>query len=75
MATFHPLDDTVISSHLTPVCASCGRVRDAVGRWHRARPLPAEFEDLLVTHTICPSCLKELYPEFLRRKLQNPKPD
>jgi phage terminase large subunit-like protein len=75
MATFHPLDNTMVSAHLTPTCAQCGRVRDAVGRWHRAEPLPAGYEDELVTHTICPTCLKRLYPEFLRRRQLQRKPD
>lgn len=75
MATFHQLDNTVVSAYLTPMCAQCGRVRDAVGRWHRLEPLPAEYEDALVTHTICPGCLKRLYPEFLRRRQQQRKPD
>jgi hypothetical protein len=75
MATFHPLDDTLVSAHLTPTCAQCGRVRDALGRWHRVEPLPAEYEDDLVTHTICPACLKELYPEYIRRRRRQAKPD
>ncbi len=75
MATFHQLDNTLVSAHLTPTCAQCGRVRDAVGRWHRTEPLPAQYEDQLVTHTICPECLKKLYPEYIRRRRQYPKPD
>lgn len=75
MATYHQLDDTLIFAHLTPTCAQCGRVRDAVGRWHRVAPLPASYADDLVTHTICPSCLKELYPEFIRRRRAQRKPD
>jgi len=75
MATFHQPENTMVSAHLTPTCAQCGRVRDAAGRWHRTEPLPAGYEEELVTHTICPDCLKRLYPEYIRRRQRQRKPD
>ncbi|HSV92019.1 MAG TPA: hypothetical protein VLH81_03040 [Desulfobacterales bacterium] len=49
---------------MIPICASCKKVRDDRGYWSqveayfRSRSL-AEF-----THSICPDCMKELYPEY-----------
>lgn len=63
------------SSELVPTCARCGRVRDASGAWHRLEPLPADFSQDLVTHSICPRCLEELYPVFLERRRRQRGPD
>ena len=52
--------DSVIS-----VCAACHSVRDDRSRW---QPLG---EDILsqvecrVSHSICPKCMRELYPEYV----------
>lgn len=75
MGTVTLLDEMMISTILTPVCAACGRVRDPAGRWHRVEPAALYGEEDLVTHTICPECLKRLYPELVARRQRQRKPD
>ena len=72
-ATF--LDEMMIATILTPVCAACGRVRDPSGRWHHLEPAALESEEDLVTHTICPECIQRLYPELVERRRRQRKPD
>jgi hypothetical protein len=63
------------TADLVPCCARCGRVRDDAGRWHELDPLPADMDAARLTHTICPECLKALYPAYLKRKRRQPAPD
>lgn len=51
-----------------PMCCNCKKVRDDKGFWERvesyiSKRTPAEF-----THTICPDCAEELYPEIMAKK-------
>lgn len=45
------------------VCAHCERVRMA-GRWRL--PGPDECEGAILTHDICPDCIRQLYPKYAR---------
>lgn len=57
---------------LTPVCASCGRIRHRAGLWRPAaagRCIPFNTE---VTHTLCPRCTARLYPAFARNRSIGP---
>jgi len=42
------------------VCCNCKRERDAFDEWHDHTPQPGER----LTHGICPTCLRALYPEI-----------
>lgn len=53
---------------IVPICSNCKSIRDAENNWH-------SIEDFLFTHPkadfshgICPKCLKELYPDFLKKE-------
>lgn len=46
---------------LLPVCSNCKSVRDDQGLWSRIERYIEVHSNVEVTHSICPSCLVELY--------------
>jgi hypothetical protein len=58
---------------LLPICASCKKVRDDTGYWNQIESYLGEHADASFTHSVCPDCLQELYPEFVEQymKLSN----
>ena len=50
---------------LLPICASCKNIRDDKGYWNQIEAYIGDHSDAEFTHGICPSCAKELYPEYL----------
>ena len=51
-------------SGLLPICASCKRIRDDQGYWHSVEKYVREHSEAEFTHSICPQCMKKLYPEY-----------
>lgn len=51
-------------SGLLPICASCKRVRDDSGYWHRLEEYVRLHSDADFTHGICPECMRRLYGEL-----------
>ena len=49
---------------LLPICASCKRIRDDDGKWQKLEKYLIEHSEADFTHTICPDCKDELYPEL-----------
>ena len=60
-------------SGLLPICSSCKKVRDDKGYWHMVESYIASRVDVEFTHSICPTCMKKLYPEFEDDEKENPK--
>ena len=50
---------------LLPICAHCKSIRDDDGYWHRLEEYFSEHSQVDFTHGICPTCMKELYPEYV----------
>lgn len=48
---------------LLPICASCKRIRDDKGYWNRIEKYIEDHSDAMLSHGICPECMKRLYPE------------
>jgi tetratricopeptide (TPR) repeat protein len=48
---------------LLPICASCKKIRDDNGYWNQVETYVAMHSEAEFTHSICPPCLKTLYPE------------
>jgi PAS domain S-box-containing protein len=48
---------------LLPICASCKRIRDDNGRWHRLETFITAHSRAEFSHGICPECAEKLYPE------------
>ena len=51
---------------ILPICASCKKIRD--GSWNQIEPYIREHSEAEFSHSICPECAKELYPEIYENK-------
>ncbi len=47
---------------LLPICSSCKKVRDDAGYWNQIEAYVSEHSEAEFTHSICPDCLRRLYP-------------
>lgn len=54
---------------LLPICASCKKIRDDTGYWEQIEQYVSDHTEAAFTHSICPECVKKLYPEFPNRKV------
>jgi len=51
-----------------PICASCKEIRDDKGYWHQIESYIRDHSEAEFSHSICPKCMKKLYPEFSEHK-------
>jgi signal transduction histidine kinase len=51
-------------SGFLPICASCKKIRDDKGYWNQIEAYIREHSEAEFSHSICPECAQELYPEF-----------
>ncbi len=51
-------------SGLLPICGHCKNIRDDEGYWQDVAVYIRDHSEADFSHGICPSCMKELYPEF-----------
>ncbi len=49
---------------LVPICSSCKKIRDDRGQWRPIETYLKEHSQADFTHSICPDCKKNLYPEL-----------
>jgi DNA-binding NtrC family response regulator len=49
---------------LLPICANCKKIRDDKGYWNQIELYIKEHSDAEFTHSLCPDCIRELYPEL-----------
>lgn len=47
-----------------PICSSCKRIRDDSGEFIDVDVYLRKHTDTDVTHSLCPDCLRELYPDI-----------
>jgi hypothetical protein len=60
-----------ILSGFLPICASCKNIRDDEGFWSRIETYISEHSDAEFTHSICPDCVRKLYPQIADDLLKN----
>lgn len=53
---------------LIPICSRCKKVRDDQEYWHNVEEFLKEQLDVDFTHSICPECAAELYPDISDEK-------
>ncbi|MGR3319587.1 MAG: response regulator [Candidatus Anammoxibacter sp.] len=53
---------------LLPICASCKKIRDDNNDWNHIETYIRDRSNADFTHTVCPECYKELYPELCKDK-------
>ena len=51
-----------------PICAKCKAIRNDEGHWQQIESYIRERSEAEISHGICPVCLKELYPEYCKKK-------
>jgi PAS domain S-box-containing protein len=56
-------------SGLLPVCASCKKIRDDEGYWNPMEVFIQGHSDAEFTHSFCPDCMKQLYPEVFEERV------
>jgi transcriptional regulator with GAF, ATPase, and Fis domain len=49
---------------IVPICASCKSIRDKEDHWHPIEEYLVNNPEMDLSHTICPTCIKKLYPEI-----------
>jgi PAS domain S-box-containing protein len=49
---------------LLPICACCKKIRDDQGYWTQIESYIRAHSDAEFSHSICPECVKRIYPEF-----------
>jgi PleD family two-component response regulator len=49
---------------LLPICSSCKKIRDEENSWSEVEAYIQKRSNALFSHTICPGCMKTLYPEI-----------
>jgi hypothetical protein len=52
-------------SGLLPICAGCKKIRDDKGYWSQVESYIARHSEATFTHSLCPDCMKKLYPDIL----------
>lgn len=45
-----------------PICSNCKKIRDDKGYWEQVEHYMSEHYDATFTHSVCPECIKVLYP-------------
>ena len=51
---------------ILPICASCKNIRNDKGYWEQIEKYISTNTDAQFTHSICPDCLKKLYPDLYK---------
>ena len=64
----HALSEVKTLSGLLPICANCKKIRDDSGYWTQVEKYIQENSQAEFSHSICPDCIKVLYPELAARK-------
>jgi hypothetical protein len=55
---------------IIPICSSCKKIRDDAGFWHQVESYIHDHSEAEFSHSICPDCMKKLYPDFVKNGLQ-----
>jgi PAS domain S-box-containing protein len=54
-------------SGMLPICAACKNIRDDKGYWKRIEVYIQQHSEAEFSHSLCPDCIKKLYPELAER--------
>jgi GAF domain-containing protein len=49
---------------ILPICSNCKKIRDDEGYWQEVDSYITAHSETIFSHSICPDCVKELYPEL-----------
>jgi CheY-like chemotaxis protein len=54
---------------LLPICSGCKKIRNDAGYWSQVEEYLSEHADVRFSHGICPSCVREQYPDLAQKIL------
>jgi two-component system, response regulator PdtaR len=57
-------DEIKVLEGFLPICSSCKKIRDEDGSWEEIADYIRKNSEAEFTHSICPDCLKALYPDY-----------
>ncbi len=49
---------------IIPICSYCKQIRDDKGYWNKVEQFIAEHTEAEFSHSICPDCMEEHFPEY-----------
>jgi hypothetical protein len=58
------LDEVKMLKGFLPICASCKNIRNDRGYWEKIELYIQNHSEAEFTHTLCPDCIKKLYPDL-----------
>jgi two-component system, response regulator PdtaR len=64
------LENEKILTGLLPICAHCKSIRNDKGYWEAVEGYITEHTEAHFSHSVCPSCMSKLYPEFYLKKMK-----
>jgi DNA repair exonuclease SbcCD ATPase subunit len=62
-------------SGFLPICASCKKIRDDKGYWNEVERYIGGHSEAEFSHSICPDCIRKLYPEYADEVLRGLEKD
>ena len=60
-------------SGLLPICASCQKIRNDKGYWDRIETYIQDHSEATFSHSLCPDCARELYPDIFPEENEPPR--
>lgn len=51
-------------SGFLPICSSCKKIRNDQGYWNQVESFIQENSEVVFSHSLCPDCIKDLYPDM-----------
>jgi len=64
------LEEIKVLRGIIPICANCKNIRDDMGYWRGVEEYISKRSDADFSHSICPECIKELYPEIYTKQYE-----
>ncbi len=61
------LEKVKFLSGLLPICSNCKKIRDDKGYWNQIEIYIREHSEADFSHSLCPECVRELYPDYMSR--------
>ncbi len=60
-------------SGLLPICSNCKKIRDDKGYWNQIESYLSNHSAVDFSHSICPDCLTDMYPDYTAVKERRKK--
>jgi PAS domain S-box-containing protein len=67
------LEDIRTLRGIIPICANCKQIRDDQGYWNQVEVYIRDRTEAEFSHSICPTCVKKLYPDLDLDYPKNPE--